>query len=236
MSYRTLYCLPLLIAVAGSMSAIGQPSRAQTPTGKPEDRSLEVLMSQLQRRFHDTEAVDFGFSRVYRPEDRRHIGPVAGKNIKRPEPGATLPPRSVLPRPQMVAENEAETRAIKGLAEAKQDVTIYTFGLLGQDRRVAPAEGVRALFEPGIPRARGPAYLTQKGAEGPDAQSLVLIAEQAWKEGRANTTVAGPEGWTLRIQRVVADNKKCVSCHAGNVNKLGDAVGLVMVGTRPAAR
>lgn len=231
------------------------------------EAALETLHQEMQRRFHDRNEVDFGFSRLVRNNVRSHNAPpLMAKNnypflsdgkgqanyrvlqatdgsrrsyyeINDPELGWT---KLTDLRPQMKAENEREKQAIDALWNAKADVAIYTFGLLGQDGMA--------------PRAKGPGYLRQKTAQAPAAETLLKYARQAWRAGGDHVVVEGPDGWYLVAHRVEADHEACVKCHAhstsvpgtvqmgprsipGQVQKalyrVGDDLGMVVIAVRP---
>lgn len=263
--------LPLfgLAALGGGFAVNSGMSHPTNESNKPSLRldgkteaALETLHEELQRRFHDRNDVDFGFSRVIRPEARSHMDtPLMGRDrffgafnakpnpnelrlvpakdgkhayyeVNDPEVGWTDPQKL---RPAMKPENDREKQAIETLRNAKADIAIYTFGLLGQD--AVP------------PRAKGPGYLKQKSAEAPKAESLLKAVQQAWRSGSRDAVVEGPNGWYLMAHRVNANDKTCVSCHAHTrqvftqgrslppseraLYKVGDDLGMVIIAVRP---
>lgn len=257
----------LIGAIAFTMGmshpSASEPTKSSLRLDGKTEAALETLHQELQRRFHDRNDVDFGFSRLVRDGVRMHNRPPLMERerffgaFKSPQPkNLRLVPASEgvrahyevndpdlgwtniqKLRPTMKAESEAERQAIETLRTAKADFAIYTFGLIGQE--AIP------------PRAKGPGYLRQKSAEAPAADSLVKYAQQAWRSGSADTIVEGPDGWYLMAHRVKADTDACVSCHAHNspdrtlgltgqvppsqekLYKVGDDLGMVVIAVRP---
>jgi hypothetical protein len=228
----TRFAIPLVglaalsagFAVNSGMShPVSEPSKVALRLDAKTEAALETLHQELQRRFHDRDDVEFGFSRIARPKARAHrwaplmskggmmavpkpdeVRKVPGKEpgwfdyeVKDPELGWVNTEKL---RPAMRAENAREKEAIDTLYGSKVDVAIYTFGFLGQD-----------AFPP---RAKGPGYLGQKSAEAPKAESLLKAVQQAWRSGNADTVVEGPNGWYLMAHRVKADTEACINCHS----------------------
>lgn len=257
---------PLLIAslvAAGGAIAAGMiatnPLADRAPTRKVaskksasarDSKPVDTLIAQLHRRFTDTRDIDFGFSRVSRPKARIHFGPTMEKNnviwdgtdadegddrgsghdpqliretkdsyLLRAEDGTWIDYSEA--REQMRPENPTERKAIGALLKAKREIAIYTFGAFqnGKTRR-----------------AKGPAYLRQKGPVAPEAEALKDEANRAWRGELPNLP-----GFRLRAEKIFAE-ASCVKCHNGmrggdgeiqqpwsDPYKKGDALGLVLI-------
>lgn len=239
-------------------SASGSSLRLDSKT----EAALDTLHQEIQRRFHDRNEVDFGFSRLIRNGSRLHMfpplmerqrigmapdtpGTPTTRMVQGPTPGS--PGRFEVNDPElgwtdtknlrgaMHAENEREDQAIKALRASNVDVAIYTFGLLG-------VEGTE-------PRAKGPGYVSQKGLTGPPAEALASFAKQAWRAGANDVVIEGPKGWYLMAHRVKADARDCVTCHAHTrqavirdralpagerlLYKVGEDLGMVIIAVHP---
>lgn len=211
---------------------------------------IDTLVAQLHRRFTDTRDIDFGFSRVSRPKVRLHFGPTMDKNnVLWDGPDADMGnergsghDRRLIrlkgeeyqlkaedgtwvnwsdSREQMRPENATEQKAIDSLLKAKREIAIYTFGAFqnGKTRR-----------------AKGPAYLRQKGPLVPEAEALRSVADGAW-----GGDVPDMPGFRIRAEKIFAE-ASCVKCHNemrggdgeaqqpwSDPYKKGDPLGLVLI-------
>lgn len=253
----------LALGMANTFDRTGshsQPSKHSLRLDAKTEAALDTLHEEIQRRFHDRNEVDFGFSRLVRSGNRAHNVPPlmergffrsfgdknglefrpvpataqtpAHTEVKDPELGWTEINKL---RPTMNAENDREKQAITALREAKADIAIYTFGLLGQT-------GIE-------PRAKGPGYISQKAANGPAPADLLKYVQQAWRAGSDDVVVEGPNGWYLMAHRVEATTEACVTCHAHTrqaavkdrqvpaeervLYKTGDDLGMVIIAIHP---
>lgn len=249
-----------LITLAGGAVATGMiVARPAPDTGRAAKKSpakasktraakpVDTLVAQLHRRFTDTRDVDFGFSRVSRPKERSHYGPIMERNnlvwdadsegeivngfdprfIRdkedsyelKAEDGTWIPWDNV--RAQMRPENAVERDAIATLLNSRREIAIYTFG---------------SFLDGKAQRARGPAYLRQKGPKAPDAERIKDLANRAWKGGLPNLP-----GFALRVEKVFA-KKSCVKCHNemrggdgegqqpfSDTYKKGDPLGIILI-------
>lgn len=244
---------------AGFASRPHSPEPPKAAFGPNTMAALETLKEQLNRRFTDRQNVDFGMSRVIRPGERLHSGPVAGivpgrdefpPNRKRSGnyqvqiDGVWIDQNKV--RPSMHAENAAEKQAISVLRDGEVDAAIYTVGQFSYDQGETPVD-------PGAPvspftywsgksvRAKGPAYLTQKAPIAPAAWQMVDFGRRAWSSGQTDFEAAGPNGWRFFAHRVNASDKSCIACHSAQTvdphlkykypspEKVGDGIGLFVI-------
>lgn len=209
--------------------------------------AIDGLNVELQRRFHDRNNIDFGMSRIVRTGSRMHEGPTMDRLTRRMSDGSMYRKAAVgdgyevkddetgewVPQDQykqrMHWENDAEKAAIGKFDALGLEVSIYTFGLMtaGDDSQK---------------RARGPAYLHQRGDVAPPAASLLDLAKKAFATGKDLNEFAAVSGWRFYARRVVADDQSCLNCHNSMANeldpsgkamkryKIGDTIGVLLLG------
>lgn len=197
--------------------------------------SIETLQKQLMRRFTERTNVDFGFSRVVRPNRRIHFGPTMEiprnmTDLKR-EGGQTLALDSSGQwrkldqyRDEMHPENDDEKNAIQAFLTAHRDVGIYTFGRFDGSNKPQ--------------RLKGPAVLNQFSGQAPTGASLQDFSTRAWLSGKDayRETI---NGWDVYATRVAAADQACVNCHQQQGNdpnpsnlKAGDPIGMFVIAVR----
>jgi hypothetical protein len=233
------------------------------------------LVSELNRRFTDRQNVDFGMSRVVREGRRLHVTPlmnITPKHSLRNDSyrkkddgtyealieGDWVPALQV--KPLMVPENDTERGAIAALRHGKVDVAIYTLGQFELDKgeKPAPDPKTERQSQPHYQgfqwgnyaslRAKGPAYVSQKGATAPRAYEIVDFGRKAWASKKVDYAAEGKDGWVYFAHRVAAPDMSCASCHGnrktwdnkqqidvkGSVQAAGDPVGIFIVALRKA--
>jgi hypothetical protein len=235
------------------------PTREPLKRTPVPEKAMQTLETELLRRFHESNNVDFGMARLIRPNVRLHRGPVMGKRVEFTNKeirsngkskqflidGEWLEPSVV--RDVMTPENVNERDAMRAFKQAGIDVAIYTAGVFD---------------DKGIPyRLKGPAYLTKGSVAGPAPEILKAIGATAMAGSEA--PAAGPNDWVYRAVRVTANNQLCINCHnfnrfytappektvsgqtAGRPSpfvakelppahfKIGDTLGFILIGTRP---
>lgn len=255
---QSRYAFAALVAVAGASFAIG--SLATNPGAHDDGRkddgakrkdeivaAVDTLEAQLQRRFHDRNALEFGYSRVARPVGHRGIVATARGilTVKR-EDGKPVQTRGSGPtmeyevedgvwikvtdlKQTFNAENDDEAAAVKTLRGT--GVALYTGGAFDA--------------KTGTPlRLKGPAYLRQTAPIAPEASSLAKIVAQGWKsDSEASEFRQGD--WTFRVVKVKADDQSCLNCHRDAMApppsgeapalvplKLNDPIGTFVIATK----
>ncbi len=238
--FNSLIAAGAAMLITASLVAMSAPSDSDhkgTKTQKEElAGSIETLQKQLLRRFSERTNVDFGFSRVSRPQSRMHMGPVMGIRAtpngfkyvdgKQMAPDLSGKLREVTQfRPQMSPENPDETTAINAFLAARRDVGIYTYGLFDEKNAAQ--------------RLKGPAVLNQFEGPVPAATEIQEFASRAWRSGTANYHEI-VNGWGLYATKVSAADITCVQCHtsmqdANGVKPkyaIGDKIGLFVIAVR----
>lgn len=224
----------LLVASVASVAGMTSPNSPEPPKGKlgkhlkiasKEEAAIYSLADEIQRRFHDRNDVDFGFSRVIRPDRRLHVSPFAPKPFGRFQHRPSMPLRAA---PVMLAENDAEKQSLDILSlSRKLDVAIYTFGRFGLEASDLPA------------RVKGPGYVRGDALDfgnAPEGIAFVESVRKAWATGAKEVVLSDRNGWHLLAQRVEADGQDCLGCHGaageGNLKNVGDSVGMLVIAVR----
>lgn len=222
---------------------------------KPESRGANAvvakvqqdLASQLQRRFHDPNNLDFGYSRMYLPGGRLHASVLQNRNgskeileqydRKQEQEHAQHPGQVLTEGLQWVdagqersyellaAENPTEQSIIDKAKKQKLQIAVYTAGRLSKGQFM---------------RVKGPAFV-----QSPTTNTLTNLQVAAWASKAYSTDARNysgtADGWHLYAERVFATESRCIGCHrelAGqntqspDLIKQGDSLGLVLIAVR----
>ena len=215
----------------------------------------DVLIRELNRRFTDENAIEFGISRIEGPHHEslptrsatRRIVPNRSRmdgsgNEEYLIDGKWIPSNEL--RPTMTPENADERQAVRQIIDSRTEAAIYTVGGFESDDGSA-IKPKRTAYSWGNGRlhGRGPVYLTPQGRAGPKVFELIEFARKAWKSGRKVSESKSDRGWHLIATRVEAPSMTCAKCHGdkervidgvkkkvkGAVQRPGDGVGVFIL-------